>query len=343
MYPQPSGPNAPVAARQPFTWGGVAAFAGPVSVLWLVWVLGVALLVGAAAERFVKHAWLPALEAAVRHLPASSSIVHSRLIWPSNTVAELGKTSFLAVRVNPQSTPVPGQAADVEVELGAGEVSVRSLFGYWILPYPASLEFALNRPALEPLWATSAPYGPAGGLVASAGAVGLSWALLALLAAPVLRVAAAALRREVTFGGCWRMAMVAMLPGALLVAAALLLYADGGFRLVDFVIAFGLGHLLSLALLAGAPWCLPRRVPVPLFALGGTPAGPGAGAPVVEPGVGSRGSSPFAGPAVAAVPPNPFAVAPTASGEEPPRPMARPEPPPRPCPEPPSDEPLNPS
>jgi hypothetical protein len=339
MHPQPSGPDAPAAAWQPFTWSGVAAFAGPVSFGWFLWAFGVALLVGFAGERFVQRAWLPAVDAAVHGLPSFGGITRGRLDWPSNTVAELGKTTFLALRVNPQSTPVPGQAADVEVELGASEVSVRSLFGYWILPYPASLELAVNRPALEPLWATTTPYVQAAVLAVSAGAVCLGWALLALLAAPVIRLVAAVLRRDVTFSGCWRMAVMAMLPGALMVAAALALYASGGFRLVDLVVAFGLAHLLDLVLLAGAPWCLPRRSPKPLFGVAEAepPAGddPSHGsfrtAAAIETGSGPRSPSPSTGSVAPGPKANPFAAA----GEPASSPTApRPEPPARPSHEP---------
>lgn len=265
MQSQPSGAPDPATAWQPFTWGGVAAFARPAPVMWLAWVVGVALLVGVAAERFVTSAWLPVVDAAVARLPATSHLAQGRLHWPSNTVVELGRTPFLLLRVNLPSTPVPGQTADVEVEASAGELTIGSLFGYGIVPYPATLELDLGRGTVEPLWATWRPYARAavcGGVVLG---VWLSWFGLAFLATPFLRLLAAILRRDVTWTGCWRLAVMALLPGALIVAAGLGLYTSGGFRLVDFVVAFLLGHLFDVLLLAGATWGLPRRVPVPLF------------------------------------------------------------------------------
>ncbi len=61
-----------------------------------------------------------------------------------------------------------------------------------------------------------------------------------------------------------------MLPGALVIAAALGLYTTRGFRLADFMVAFGLAHLLDLLLLAGIPWALPPKAPAPVF--GSAPA-----------------------------------------------------------------------
>lgn len=338
MHPAPSGPPPPPAARQPFTWGGLAALARGSVVLWLVWVLGIALIAGGAAAHFLQRAWMPAIEQGVRNLPASGALAGGRLDWPSDRITELGRTPFLALRVNPQSTLVAGEAADVEIEFAATEVSLRSLFGYWILPYPAAARVPLDRPTLEPLLATWSAYSGIAFLLIGGGVAFLIWSLLGLVATPFLRTLAAVFRRDIGLGGCWRMAVAACLPGTILIAAALVLHADRGFRLPDFLTAGALGVVLSLLLLAGAPWTLPRRARPGSFAAP-APDSPFQPAPTPPPAE----LSPFAAhdaaaseaPARAAPDSgNPFATGAASAPEAEPEPAQLLEPPLEPAPEP---------
>lgn len=316
----------PPAVRQPFTWRGLAALAVQPAGRFAVWCLVTAAVLGGAAGRFYAVAWQPALDAAVRQLPATGEIRDGRLVWPADTVTELARTRHLALRVNPPSAPVTGQAADVEVELLSGDLTLQSLFGYWAVRYPSGWVIALNRPEVEPLWLTWRPYLPVlVGMGMALGALGL-WFVLGLVAAPLLRVWTALIRRDVTLGGCWRLSVGALLPGGWIVAGGLVLYAAHGFRLLDWLVVFVLGHGVDLVLWLGAPWCLPRRIrPAPF---GGETAGverPATSSPFAEP-VGASTDNPFAVPAAAApeevVPPPPEAPA-----------SARP----------PEDQPLNPS
>lgn len=348
MQPLPSGRPPTLAARQPFSWRGVAALAVAPSGWWPGWVLGVALALGWATERFVTTAWLPAVTTAIRSLPASGEIRAGRLFWPTNTVTELARTPFLALRVNPQSTPVPGQSADVDVELIANEFCAQSLFGYWTFPYPPRLALPLNRPEVEPVWAAWQPHVRAS--VFGAGAlIGLvSWALVGLAAAPGVRLLAALLRRQVTLGGCWRLVVAALLPGGLLVAGGLLLYAGHGFRLLDFLVVFVLAHLLGAGLALGATWQLPRRQSTALFAAPEAAATPPPTAPFATASSASPADSPFSLPGPSSRPANPFAASPAlAPPEPPPAPPAKPPEAPAKAvlapPEEPPEQPLNPS
>jgi hypothetical protein len=311
-----SGPP-PLAARQPFTWSGVAALAVRPGIWGWCWTLLVALALGGAAGRFAATAWWPALDLAVRQLPDSGEIRGGRLYWPTNVAAELVCTPYLAVRVNPRAAPAPGQAADVVIELLADEVSVQSLFGYWVFGYPRDWGIALNRPEVEPAWSAWRPHLSV--LVGAGVAVfGVwCWAIVALVAAPVVRLLAALLRRAVTLGGCWRLGMAALLPGGLVVAGGLLLYAGHGFRLLDFLVAFGLAHLVGPWLALGAVWRLPRRRPVSPFAEPAAepavPAPESEEAPATEP----PADSPFAAPPAPQPAANPFAPPPAESAPAP--------------------------
>ncbi len=286
----------PPAARQPFTWRGLAALASRPAGWFFAWCLITVAVGGSAAGRFFATAWQPALDAAVRQLPASGEIHDGRLVWPTPAVTELARTRHLALRVNPHAAPVPGQSADVEIEFLSGDFSAQSLLGYWVVGYPRGWVIALNRPEIEPLWLAWRPHLPVlVGVGAGLGAWGL-WLLAGLVAAPLLRLEAAVLRRNITLRGCWRLGVAACLPAGWIAAGGLLLYAQQGFRLLDWLIALALGLGVGLLLMLGAVGFLPRRPPRTVFApaTNATPPSP----------------SPFARPPPAAPPAIPFAAPP---------------------------------
>ncbi len=248
------------AARQPFTWRGVAALAAASPGWCWAWCLVVAAGLGLAIERFVASAWLPVITEAVHNLPDSGGIRGGQLQWPAGTMSELARNRFLALRVNPHAAPAPTSAADISLEFLARELSAQSLFGYWSLRYPAELELPLNRPELEPLWNAWRPL-IRGAVLAGGALLGLgSWWLTGLLLATPVRLLAALLRRAVTWRGCVRLIMAALLPGGLIVAGALLLYAGYGLRLWDFLGLCLFAHLVGPVLMLGAVWQLPHRI-----------------------------------------------------------------------------------
>lgn len=333
--------RSPTTAWQPFTFGGVAAFARAAFVRLLLASALVAALVGWTVERVIRLAWVPAIETAVRNLPPTGEIRAGVLLWPTNAVATLADTRFLTIAVNPNVAPLPGSTADVTIEFTASALCLHSLFGYWAWPYPQSRIIALNQPTVEPMWAAWRPYVRLAVLGGTLGGLLVVWALLGLIAAPGLRAYVWILHRQASLGACWRLAMAAFLPGGVLIAAALFFYATHAFVLTDVVITFALAHLLDLILMLGAPWCLPRERPAAAFA--GSPTGGEEEAAVDQPSDESspdrplsptwpaRGS-PFADRPRFQRTTNPFTVRPPAAANPPPAPTAEPPTPPAPLP-----------
>ena len=358
--------RSPTTAWQPFTFGGVAAFARAAFVRLLLASALVAALVGWTVERVIRLAWVPAIETAVRNLPPTGEIRAGGLVWPTNAVATLANTRFLTLAVNPNVAPLPGSTADVTIEFTASELCLHSLFGYWAWSYPRGQIIALNQPTVEPMWAAWRPYVRLAVLGGTLGGLLLAWALLGLIAAPCLRAYVWILHRQASLGACWRLAVAAFLPGGVLVAAALFFYATHAFVLTDVVITFALAHLLDLILMLGAPWCLPRELPAAVFAEAapGTaeeteagqvqsedatarplpPKWPPRGSPLAERPRIQRTTNPFAvcPPAAAANPP-PAPPAPMAEPPTPPAPFPPPEPVAPPKPAPPPSEPAPPA
>lgn len=281
MNPSPPGGSEGI-AWQPFTFGGVAAFATAGALRAWVVVMLTALLLGLAADRYFVAAWFPALDLALERLPASGEIRDGRLLWPTPQAVELANNGFVRLLVNPNFGPVAGQSADVTFECTADTLTAQSLFGYWVLPYPYRLRLALNQPTLQPLWAAWRPHFRLGLPTASALVMVVAWAGLALVLAPVARALALLLRREVPLWGCWKAAFATFAPFALATALGVVLYAGRGFRLPDLLVTWALAHLYSLILLFGAIPCLPRLARASPF--------------VVRPSALMTAASPFAAP-----------------------------------------------
>jgi hypothetical protein len=354
MEPSPPGRSSRT-AWQPFTFGGVAAFASASSARVWGLLLLTGLFLGWGAVSYLRTACYPAVETAIQRLPAGGEIRNGVLVWPAHGVTELANTRLLSLVVNPESAPVPGQGADVAFELTARTLAAQSLFGYWVLPYPVGARVSLSRAELEPLWAAWRPHVrvvlPVGLVVA----VLLLWMALATLVAPVLRLLAAVLRREVTLGGCWWLALAALVPAGCGTAFGLLLYASRGFHLPDTLITWLLAHLYTVVLWCGAPFSLPPRQPSsPFVSESRAPETIGDGEDKIPEPPRALAGSPFVEPSAPADPRNPFAGPGRAMpGEEVSRQPAALPPPSAPSPrvpwqqpadgDPADEEPLNPS
>ena len=115
----------------------------------------------------------------------------------------------------------------------------------WDLQYGRGTSINLARSNLEPWWSAWQPV-----LLAGAGAgtvlyLLLTWALLAALYMVPAKFIAWFADRFLPWGGAWRLASASLLPGALVMAVAMLLY---GWSVIDLV---GLSFFLAVHLVIG--------------------------------------------------------------------------------------------
>ncbi|MGB7769579.1 MAG: hypothetical protein WBN22_12085 [Verrucomicrobiia bacterium] len=238
-----SAPAKSTRAWEPFTPRGVAAFAGArLGRLLLVQCI-VVLFTVAAVVWFIHNAYFPPIGTAIQKLPAAGEIRSGRLDWHDPSPQWLAEGRFLAFDVDLDHSGQIHSPADVQIEFGRESVRVFSLLGYQDWPYPRGYVIAFNRTKLEPLWGAWALE-----LLLAAGAAVtvcllLSWWLLATLYFPPAWLLGFFTNRDLNFRQSWRLAGAALMPGALLMAAAILLYGVGFWNLVSFGFAFG-AHLL---------------------------------------------------------------------------------------------------
>ena len=252
-------PEKPQIAWQPLTFGGVAAFARASPGRLLLVQAIFALMTAGVFVWFLAHVWFPTIHQAIRQMPSSGQIRSGTLDWRADSPVRLAETHFLAITVDLEHQGQARFPAHVQVEFGRSSVRVFSLFGYLDLPYPKTRVLPFARTELDPWWGAWAP--PLLAIAALAIIAGslLGWAMLATLYfLPVWMIGYFG-DRDLKPSGSWRLAGGSLLPGALLLSAAILFY---GLEVVDLVqlTAAGVIHLvIGWIYLIGSVLALPRH------------------------------------------------------------------------------------
>ncbi|HEU5070055.1 MAG TPA: hypothetical protein VFV96_06550 [Verrucomicrobiae bacterium] len=259
----------PKTAWLPLTPRGVAAFArARWSRLFLVQFI-VALGAAGAVGWFLWVVWFPTIGAAIANLPEQSQIKDGTLLWPRESPCVLAENHFLSIAVDLDHTGQATTTSPVRIEFGRHDWQVSSLLGTLHLPrllntgYPRGYVIAFSRSNLGPWWEAREPFLIALAVLGAGLYLFCSWAVLATVYFVPAWLVAFFLNRELSWGGSWRLAGAALMPGALLMAAAILLY---GLQWLDFIrlgLAFCLHLVIAWVYLFVGPLFLPRVAEVP--------------------------------------------------------------------------------
>lgn len=238
-----SAPSASTFAWEPFTPRGVAAFAGAGFGRLLLVQFIVALLAAAVVAWFVDTDCFPAIETAIQKLPAKGEILAGRLDWFDGSPKLLADGRFLALDVDLDHSGQLRSTADAQIEFGRTTVRVFSLLGYLDWNYPRDYTIAFNRTELAPLWGAWKAE-----LLMAVGAAAiicllLSWWLLATLYFLPAWLFGFYTNRDLNFRQSWRLSGAALMPGALMMTAAMAFYGLGFLSLVSFGFIYGM-HLI---------------------------------------------------------------------------------------------------
>jgi hypothetical protein len=253
-------PDSPPHAWEPLTPRGVAAFArASLGRLLLVQFIA-ALLAAAAVDWFLYDGWFPTVREAIGQLPDEGKISAGKLDWHGDSPRLLAEGTLLAFSVDLNHAGDIRSPAHVQIEFGRDDFYIYSLLGHMAGRYPAGWAVAFNRKELGPWWGAWEPALLAIATAVVVAGLMLMWAVLATMYFLPGWVAAFFANRDLTLRGSWRLAGAALMPGALLLAAAILLYDFGVLDLVRlaFVVA---GHLvLGWIYLLVSLLFLPRHV-----------------------------------------------------------------------------------
>jgi len=234
------------AFAEPVTPRGVAAFAGA-KFRWLFLLQMIVALLGTLTVIcFLHGSCFPVIRAAIQKLPAAGEIHDGELDWRGSQPQMLAEGNFLAIDVDlDHSGQIRSTTADVQIEFGRDSIRILSLLGYVELFYPPDRFAPFNRPELEPLWgAWSAEILF---IAAAATFLGLllSWWLLATIYFMPVWLLGFFTNRSLNFRASWKLSAAALLPGALLLTAGILLYDFGFLKLVSFGFVFAAHFVLG--------------------------------------------------------------------------------------------------
>jgi hypothetical protein len=263
MKASAEGAGAPPAAWQPLTFGGVAAFAGARLGRLLAAELAAALLIAACAVWFLHRAYCPVILQAIQKMPDTARVAQGALQGVPNTL--IAESKFLAIAASPQPGGDIGQGADLQIELRQNDFCAGSVFWPdWGLEfhYRRGVVINLARSNLEPWWSAWQPV-----LLTAAGAAAvlfllLAWAMLASIYMAPAKFLAWFTDRYLTWGGAWRLASAGLLPGASVLAAAMILYGWSVIDLVGLSFFFAIHILLGWIYLVGGSCKVTRLFPV---------------------------------------------------------------------------------
>jgi hypothetical protein len=159
--------------------------------------------------------------------------------------------------------------AHVQLEFGERDWEASSLLGILDAPglvdttYPRGQTIAADRSTVGPWWGAREPFLIA---LAMAGVVGflfVSWAALATVYFLPAWLVGFFANRTLSWAGSWRLAGAALMPGALLLSAAIVLYGLQAFDLVKLGLAFGMHLIVGWLYILASPLFLPRHPEVP--------------------------------------------------------------------------------
>jgi hypothetical protein len=268
IYSSMSAPAESTFAWEPLTPRGVAAFAHARFSRLLLVQFVVAAFGAAAGVWFLSDGCFPTVRTAIQNLPVAGEIRAGRLDWPSHPPQILAEGRFLAFMVDPNHSGQIHSPADVQIEFGKESVRFVSLFGYTEQDYPRDWIVSLNRSDLEPLWGAWEPELLAIAVLAAVAGLMLAWAALATIYFLPVRLISFFANRNLNFRGSWKLAGAALMPGALLLNAAIVLYDFAVLDLIQFCFVFGahfaLGWIymfLSQLFLARTDPALPKSNP----------------------------------------------------------------------------------
>jgi len=243
---------------EPFTPRGIAAFArASVRRLLLTQSL-IAALAAVSLAWFLNDNCFSVIHTAIQNLPDAGKISYGKLDWHGESPVLLAEGRLLAFNVDLNHGGVIHSTADVQVEFGRTSVRTYSLLGYSEWSYAPDRSAPFNRTDLEPLWGAWAEEVLL--ITAAAILLGLllSWTVLATLYFLPAWLIGFFTNRDLGLAASWKLSAAALMPGALVMIAGILLYDVGFLNLVSFSFFFAAHFIVGWIYLGLSLLFLPR-------------------------------------------------------------------------------------
>ncbi len=246
----------PVPAWLPVTPRGVAAFAhASLGRLWLVQTV-CALLAAGVVTGFLAVDWFPVTAKAIERMPAEGQIYDGALRWAGEAPVRLAENRFLSISVDPNRAGQLRSTSHVQLDFSRSSVRVYSLFGFIEAAYPRGYVIAFNRHELKPWWGAWSPALLALAFLAVLAGLWVTWAALATVYSAPVWLLAFFTNQTPGWGGSWRLAGAALMPGALFMIGALVVYGLAGLEVLHLLLALVLHFLVGWLYVVICPFLL---------------------------------------------------------------------------------------
>jgi hypothetical protein len=203
----------------------------------------------------------PTIDSAIGELPEMGSIHAGSLDWREDSPVLLAEGRIIALGVDMEHGGALRSPADFQFEFGRDSLRIFSIFGEAEVDYPLGYVIAFNQRDARPAWGAWEPN--ILGLAAIGTFLGLLlvWGVLATVYFLPVWLICFFINRDLDFRASWKLAAAALMPGALLMALALVLYDLGVFDLVQLCFAFGMHLVIGWVYLFVSPMFLNRVLP----------------------------------------------------------------------------------
>ena len=223
----------------------MAAFAGASARRLVLVQLIFAAIAAVAVAYFFHAACAPAIQAAIDSLPANGQIQSGQLNWSGGSQM-LADGRFLAFDVDPDhSGQLLSTTADFQIEFGRSSIRVISLLGYADFPYPPGQTIPFNQPQLDPLWKAWRAEILFFIALLTFVILPITWWILAAIYFLPAWLIGFLTNRNLDLRASLKLSCAALLPGSLVMIAAIVLYALGVLNLVSFCFVFAAHFVLQ--------------------------------------------------------------------------------------------------
>jgi hypothetical protein len=213
---------------------------------------------------FLWTGWFPVIQEGIRHLPTEGVIENHTLKAPIDPAEPLASSRLLGITADPEDQGSTGITTDLLVGFNRNKVRFCSLLGCSDLPYARiskSTYMPFSRTELEPQWDAWEPILLTIAAVSSFFALLASWFVMASLYFGLVWLFGHTKKKTLSAGGSWRLAGAALMPGAILLCAAIVCYRLGVIDLVSLFSLFLIHFVVGWIYMVMGTLALPKKEP----------------------------------------------------------------------------------
>ena len=245
----------------PLTFSGIVAFsARSTSWLLLSWVC-IAAFAATSTVGFLHSRWIPIIEKTAESLPSTSMLEGGR-IDPLPTESPIqNQNGFLSVVVSGLTQSHGNLTSDFQITIEPTEIRFSSLFGSVARAYPADATVDLAPAFLKPWWKSRKPLVTVGAFASLMTSLLATWTLLATIYFLPILFLTYCTHRRIGLGKTWRLAGSILIPGALIMTLAIILYGFQLLSILGLMAATALHLIVAWIYAIGSIRAIPRRSP----------------------------------------------------------------------------------